>query len=70
MTRPQVTDLIVKTPNPGALDQVMQQLGAAVVDGSYNGETCRVRVFGDPGYVKFAMKNQGYGELVGEEPVL
>jgi len=61
------TDLIVRTTNPDLLDRTVQQLGAAVVvEGSFNGDTCRVRVFGDPGYIKFALANQGYGELVGE----
>jgi hypothetical protein len=64
------TDLIVRTRNPELLDRTVQQLGpAVVVEGSYDGETCRVRVFGSTGYIKFALANQGYGELVGEEVV-
>jgi hypothetical protein len=67
---PEAVDLIVKTVNPKLLDDTVQQLGAAaVVDGSFNGDTCRIRVFGPPGYIKFALANQGYGEVVGEEPV-
>lgn len=66
----EATDLLVKTPNPKALDDTVQQLGpAVVVDGSWDGEVCRVRVFGDPGFIRFAITNQGYGEVVGEEPV-
>ena len=66
----QATDLIVRTRNPEMLDRTVQQLGAAVVvEGSFNGETCRVRVFGPPGYLKYAITNQGYGEIVGEEKV-
>lgn len=65
-----ITDLIVRTANPKLLDDTVQQLGAAVVvDGSFNGETCRVRVFGPSGYIKFALANQGYGEVVSEELV-
>jgi hypothetical protein len=65
----QATDLVVKTANPELLDQTVQQLGpAAVVDGSWDGEKCRVRVFGDPGFLRFAITNQGYGEIVGESP--
>jgi hypothetical protein len=65
---PSATDLIVRTANPTLLDSTVQQLGAAVViEGSYNGDTCRVRVFGPFGYVKFAITQQGYGEIVGEE---
>jgi hypothetical protein len=67
---PEAVDLIVKTVNPKLLDDTVRQLGAAaVVDGSFNGDACRVRVFGPPGYIKFALANQGYGEVVGEEPV-
>lgn len=59
------TDLTVRTRNPQLLDETVQQLGAAVViDGSFNGDTCQVRVFGDPGYIKFAITQQGYGEIV------
>jgi hypothetical protein len=66
----EATDLTVRTANPTLLDTTVQQLGAAVVvEGSYNGDTCRVRVFGNPGYIKFALASQGYGELIGEEPV-
>lgn len=64
------TDLIVETANPGLLDATVQQLGpAVVVEGTFDGSTCRVRVFGDPGYIKFALAQQGYGKVVGEEPV-
>lgn len=67
---PDATDLIVTTVNPELLDQTVQQLGpAVVVEGSFNGKTCRVRVFGDPGFIRFAITNQGYGEVVGVEPV-
>lgn len=63
----EVCDLIVRTVNPTVLDETVQQLGAVVVDGSYNGDTCRVRCFGNAGFVRFACTNQGYGEVVGEE---
>lgn len=64
------TDLIVQTPDPELLDTTVQQLGpAVVVEGTYDGTTCKVRVFGDPGYIKFALAQQGYGQVVGEEPV-
>jgi hypothetical protein len=74
---PQATDILVRTANPELLDRTVQQLGPAVVfqdahadyvqvDGCYV-----VRVFGDPGYIKFAITNQGYGEVVRdlEEPL-
>lgn len=67
----QATDLVVRTRNPELLDSTVRQLpgAAAVVEGSFNGDTCRVRVFGDPGFMKFAITNQGYGEIVGEEKI-
>jgi hypothetical protein len=68
----EVTDLIVKTANPAMLDETVQQLpmcAAQVVDGSYDGQTCRLRVFSGLGFLKFALTEQGYGEVVGEEPV-
>ena len=68
---PEATDLIIRTKHPEVLDRtVRDELGpAVVVDGSFNGDTCRVRVFGPAGFVRFAITNQGYGEVVGEEPV-
>lgn len=66
----QATDLIVATRNPAHLDRTVRQLGpAVVVAGSWDGEKCRVRVFGPPGFMQFAITNQGYGEVLGEEPV-
>lgn len=65
-----VVDLVVKTKNADALDKTVQQMGAfAVVEGSYDGEKCRVRCFGNAAYLKFAIGHQGYGEVLGEEPV-
>ena len=68
----QATDILVRTADPGLLDRTVQQLGPAIViqgvaapymqvDGCYI-----VRVFGDPGFIKFAITNQGYGEVVRE----
>lgn len=60
------TDLIVETSNPKLLDDTVQQLGPAVViDDSWDGTTCDVRVYGDPGFIRFAIHNQGYGRVVG-----
>lgn len=69
MTDMIATDILVETPNPDALDQTVQQLGGAVVEGSWDGTTCRVRVFRDPGFMVFAITNQGYGKVVGQEQV-
>lgn len=58
------TDIRVRTKNPEALDKVMVQLGACVIEGTWHNGICLVRVFGNPGFVKFAIKNQGYGEVI------
>lgn len=64
--------IIVKAPDPKALDRVLSQLGAAVeqdADGNYverNGGWL-VRVLDDVEYVKFTIKVQGYGEIVEQE---
>lgn len=65
-------DLIVRTANPAALDDTIQQLpgcAAVVIDGSWDGDTCRVRVLGGAEFLRFALANQGYGEVISEEPV-
>jgi hypothetical protein len=65
---PEHTDLRVRTSNPELLDTTVQALApAVVVDGSWDGDTCIVRVFGNPNYLKFALSRQGYGEIV-EDP--
>lgn len=59
------TDIEVQCGNPESLDSTVQQLGAAaVIDGSWNGKTCKVRIFGNPGYIKFAINHQGYGKVI------
>lgn len=67
---PRATDILVRTANPAALDETVQQLGPAAVVGGPHYVTMDgcyvVRVFGDPGYIKFAITNQGYGEVVRE----
>jgi hypothetical protein len=65
-----VVDLRVGTVNPDYLDQTLSLLPgppARVVAGSFDGTACTVRVFGDPDFLKFALKNQGYGTLLSEE---
>lgn len=60
-------ELLVDTPNPAALDQTLQQMGAVlvggpdyvVVDGHYI-----IRALGDVGYVKFACETQGYCTVI------
>lgn len=68
MDTEQFTDLTVRTNNPELLDATVQQLGAALVlEDSFNGDTCCVRVFGPSGFVEFAITNQGYGEIISKE---
>ena len=66
----QATDILVRTADPGLLDRTVQQLGPAVVVGApdyIQVDGCYVvRVFGNPGFIKFAITNQGYGEVVRE----
>ena len=66
----QATDILVRTTNPQMLDQTVQQLGPAAVVGApdyVQVDGCYVvRVFGNPGFIKFAITNQGYGEVVRE----
>jgi hypothetical protein len=66
----QATDILVRTASPEMLDQTVQQLGPAVVVGApdyVQVDGCYVvRVLGDPGFIKFAITNQGYGEVVRE----
>ena len=70
MNEPQATDIPVRTANPEMLDRTVQQLGPAVVVGApdyIQVDGCYVvRVFGNPGFIKFAITNQGYGEVVRE----
>lgn len=65
------TDIIVKTGNPAALDGILKQFGAVVVQSDLDRPTYMqrdggyvIRVFGDPSFVKFMIKNQGYGEFI------
>lgn len=68
------TDILVDTPNPEALDETIQSLGAALVqsgtgyaqvDGHYV-----ARVFGDPGFFEFSVTSQGYATVVRRLDVL
>jgi hypothetical protein len=66
-----MTDLIIRTGNAARLDETLMGLPGAdawVLPGSWKPDerTCVVRVEGDLGFFRFAMENQGYGEIVGE----
>lgn len=71
MNTPQATDIIVKTGNPAALDKILQTFGAAVVQSDINKPIYMqkdggyvVRCFGNVGFIKFCITNQGYGEVI------
>ena len=68
--RPEATDILVRTASPQMLDETVQQLGPAVVVGApeyVQVDGCYVvHVFGDPGFITFAITSQGYGEVVRE----
>lgn len=65
-------DILVKTENPDALDKILNQFGAALVGGGMPSGYSKidgcfvVRCFGDSGFVKFMITNQGYGEVIKE----
>jgi hypothetical protein len=66
------TDIRVRTGNPEALDETIRHLGgctAVVVDGSWAAGVCTVRVFSGEGFLRFALTNQGYGEIVESDNV-
>jgi len=64
------TDFLVECNNPKALDTTLNQMGAALIEdeGSYFKKDGYyvMRVFGDPGFIKFAVTNQGYCKIVEE----
>lgn len=69
MKENKATDFLVECANPKAFDNTIQQLGAAALiqqgDGYLKKDGYHVmRVFGDSGFVEFAIKNQGYGKVV------
>jgi len=70
--QPTAKDILVECGNPEALDKTVQHFGAAVVGGGMPGGYVKkdgyyvVRVFGNVGFVKFAIENQGYGKVIRE----
>jgi hypothetical protein len=63
------TDIKVRTANPKLLDETVKALPMckAAVLNDYDGTTCTLRVFGGEGFVRFALVNQGYAEIVEEK---
>jgi len=67
------TDFLVECMNPEAFDKTINQLGAAaLVESGGKGQYLMkdgyyvMRVFGDAGFIKFAIGNQGYGKIIEE----
>lgn len=65
------TDFLIECGNPKAFDKTINQFGAVLFDGGNKGNYYadkdgyyRMRVYGDPGFVKFAIQNQGYGKII------
>lgn len=66
-------DYLIECGNPKAFDETINSMGAAMlhqhsdlsypknIDGYYT-----MRIIGNPGYLLFAIKNQGYGRVVSE----
>jgi hypothetical protein len=66
-----MTELLVRCSNPEDLDRIVNGFNAAVVQdgsGAYVLERgcCIVRCFGDPGFIRFMIDQQGYGEVLSE----
>lgn len=61
-------ELLVRTGNRVALDKVLQQLGALVAEQPEPDGTYAVRAFPPEKieFIRFAITNQGYAEIVGE----
>lgn len=65
-------DLVVATRNPQLLDTTIRALpmvAAQVLPDTFDGTKCVVRATGDVKFLKFALANQGYGEVLDEIPV-
>jgi hypothetical protein len=72
----EVKDFLVETNNPECFNETINGFGAALVGGGMpggfvkRGEHYVMRVFGDAGFVKFAIESQGYGKVIEELPEL
>ncbi|HRQ17748.1 MAG TPA: hypothetical protein PL085_11775 [Agriterribacter sp.] len=67
------TDFLIECGNPEAFDRTINSMGAAaLVENGGNGQYLKkdgyyvMRVFGDAGFLKFAIQNQGYGKIIKE----
>ena len=66
------TDFLIECNNPESFDKTINSMGAVLCDNGNKGEYIKqdgyylMRVMGDPGFVKFAIQNQGYGKIIKE----
>jgi hypothetical protein len=65
-------DFLIECRNPHVFDKTINSLGAAALIENSPGDYMMrdgyyiMRVFGDPGYIKFAITHQGYGKIIKE----
>jgi hypothetical protein len=64
------------TKNPAAVDEALNQIGAALIEKGGKGDYERTpegyyvaRCFGSPEFIRFACENQGYAKVVGEREI-
>lgn len=68
----EATDLYVESSfTREGLDELVQELGRMFKTPAVVGEhePLRIRVYGDPRGIKFAVENQGYARVIKEEEV-
>jgi hypothetical protein len=64
-----VIDLVIRTASPELLEETVNSLPgviAVVVEGSFDGEVCTLRVHSSADFAKYAIVQQGYGQIVSE----
>lgn len=73
MEQKKFTDFLVECGNPEAFDRTINSMGAVLYDGGNKGNYIKneyghytMRVYGDAGYIKFAIQHQGYGKIIKE----
>lgn len=73
MEQKKFTDFLVECGNTEAFDKTINSMNAVLYDGGNKGDYKKdengyytMRVYGDPGFLKFAIQNQGYGKIIKE----
>ena len=76
MSEKKATEFLIECRNPEAFDRTVQSMGAVLCDDGNKGQYIKqdgyyvMRVFGDAGFLKFAIEMQGYGKVIKELPEL